>query len=273
MAVDKEDIDPILESAADKMHRILRAGLSFLPVGSGAAVELLNAIIMPPLERRKIKWMVDVTESLNKLEADAKIDLKKLSDNEEFITLMISASQLAIKNHAKEKIDSLRNIVLNKACGMNYDDSLQGIFVNLVDQFTPLHIKLLKIFHEGLVWSNDGRPKPNDNEMPELLLINVGSYKDLSDVNRSLIALCLKDLINNELINHWIIEKITKELPDSSFYCQVYQWGPRSHSEMLVKHGAAIKVDKKQGKYITRTSPFGNRLVDFISTPKQLKKS
>lgn len=272
MAIDIEDIDPVVESTADKVHRLVRAGLSFLPVGSGAAVELLNCLIMPPLERRRIKWMTDVSESLQKLEENNNINVEALSNNEEFVTLMISASQLAIKNHAQEKLDSLRNIVLNKACGMDYGDSFDSLFLNFVDQFTPLHIKLVKIFHEGLVWSNEGRQQPNDDEVPEWLLIDVGSYDDLREVDRSIIHICLRDLLQNNLIQHWIIKEITRELPDGSFYCQVNQWKRRSHSEMLVKHGAAIKVNKQQGKYVTRTSHLGNRLFDFISEPRQLKK-
>lgn len=272
MAIDKEDIDPELESTGDKVHRLFRVGFGLLPVGSGAAVELLNSIIVPPIDRRRTKWMVEVTESLQRLEAEKHIDLSELSNNEEFITLMLSASQIAIRNHAQEKIESLRNIVLNKACGVNYDDSLQTIFVGLVDQFIPLHIRLLKIFHEGLVWSNDGRQKPEEDKVPGLLVANVGSYKELLNIDRALIILCLRDLINNDLIQHWIIEKITEPSEGDSFYCQVEQWGGRSHSEMLVKHGAAIKVDKQPGKYVTRTTHTGNRLVTFISTPFELER-
>lgn len=268
MTIDAESIDPVIESTEDKAHRLVRAGLGLLPIGSGTAVEILNSIITPPIEKRRTQWMLDVTEVLVKLEAKDRISIASLSENKEFITLLISASQIAIKNHAKEKLESLQNIVANKACGVNFDDSLQNIFLNLIDNFSLLHIKLLKTFHEGFVWSNDNRRKPSDDEVPGLLVASIGSYGDLLDVDRSLIILCLKDLINNDLIWHWVIHDITKTLQDDSFYCNVDQWGGRSTFEMLVTHGVAKKAYQEKGKYITRTSTLGTQFVNYISKPK-----
>jgi len=68
MPVDREDIDPVIESAGDKVHRAVRAGLGLIPVGSGTAVEIFNSLVTPPLERRKNKWMIDVTEALQALD-------------------------------------------------------------------------------------------------------------------------------------------------------------------------------------------------------------
>ena len=269
MSLNVDDIDPGCELAEDKAHRLVRAGLGLLPIGSGTAVEVFNSIVTPPIERRRTEWMRSVTEALINLEKQNRINIDELANDEEFITLLISASQISLKNHSKEKILALRNVVENKACGINYDESLEGIFLNLIDAFTPLHIKILKIFDEGFVWSNDERSKPSDDEVPSLLVPSVGSYGELIDVDRSLIILCLKDLVKNDLIWNWIIEDVTKVLPNDDFYCTLYQWGGRSTSEMLIKHGVAKNVHRERGKYITRTSSVGGQFMRFISDPIQ----
>jgi len=267
MSINIDDVDPIYEATGDKVHRLVRAGLGLFPMG-GTAVEIFNGIITPPIEKRRTEWMRRVTEALIALESEKRININELSDNEEFITTLISASQIALKNHSNEKVLALQHIVENKACGIDLEESLEGILINLLDTFTPLHIKILKIFHEGFVWSNDKKNKPSDDEVPSLLVINIGSYEELLDVDRSLIALCLKDLVKNNLLWNWIIEDVTKVLPNDDFYCTVYQWDGRGTSEMLVKHGVANKkVLQERGMYITSTSNIGKRFMTFISKP------
>lgn len=270
MSLDREDIDPAIESVADKTHRLVSATLGSLPIGSGAAVEMFNVLITPPLEKRRKKWMLDVTEAIQRLELGKVVDVEALFQNEEFITLFISATQHAIKNHSKEKLDSFRNIVINKACGMNLGDSLEDIFLNIIGQFTPLHISMLKIFHEGFVWNMRNNKNVKDDDIPDMLIANIGSYREYLDVDRVLIKICLRDLMLNELIQHWIIKKVNKNLENGEFYCDPEQWGGRSTSNMFVKHGVAIKVDRKPGSYVTRTTHMGNKLVEFISAPTLL---
>lgn len=264
--IDKEDIDPTVEPTEDKIHRVIRAGIGLLPIGSGTAIELFNSIITPPIEKRRTKWMIDVSDALKKLESQKRFTLDDLSQNEGFISLLISASQIAIKNHSREKLDALRNSILNVASGANYEESAQILFLNLIDSFSPLHLRILKIFNEGFVWSNEGYSKPSDNEVPQMLVPSIGSYKELLDVDRDLLVLCLKDLVNNDLIWNWVIKESTRILPDDTFYCTTDQWGGRSTSEMLVKHGVALKHNRKKGTYVTRTSTLGRKFVEFISS-------
>lgn len=267
MIIDSNEVNPPLEPTEDKIHRMIRAGLGFLPVGSGTAVELFNSLFIPPIEKRRNEWMHDVAASLKALEDNQKCFVPSLVENEEFISTLLSATQLAIKNHTKEKLNSFKNIVLNKGCGLNYGESLETIFLHFVDKFSPLHIRLLKIFHEGLVWNNRNKMKPNDEDLPDWLLINVASTKEFEKIDRPVIALCLKDLISNSFIQHWIINKINKKFLDSSFSCEVAQWGARGRSEMHVKHGVSIKVDQIPGNFVTETTNLGKKFITFISTP------
>lgn len=260
--------DPTRESPGDVAHALVRSALGAIPVAGSAAIELFNAIVTPPIERRRREWMASVGDALNELQSKAgTIDITRLSQDEEFISLLVSATQLAIRSHRQEKLDALKNAVLNSACGRRPSDDLQSAFLALVDRFTPLHLKLLKIFDEGFVWSNEGYPVPADLALPPMLLPSIGSYGELLQLDRTLLSIAIRDLFTNELLQHWIVENVTQTFDDGSFRCTVKQWNGRSTSEMHVAHGVAILVDRRPGSYVTRTTHLANQFVHFLSRP------
>lgn len=64
--IDDNQINPVVESEADKLHRVTRAALAAIPGVGGTLVEAFNALISPPLEKRKSEWMAQVTEGENR---------------------------------------------------------------------------------------------------------------------------------------------------------------------------------------------------------------
>lgn len=102
-----------------------------------------------------------IGEAVERLQANvASVDMDRLSKDAAFITLLGRAGRLAIQNHAKEKLEALRNAVLNAACGHAPEEELQEAFMSLLEQFTVLHMRLIAVFREGLVWSNEDEPSP-----------------------------------------------------------------------------------------------------------------
>jgi hypothetical protein len=53
------------------------------------------------------------------------------------------ATQAAIRNHQKEKLEALRNAVLNSAEKNALDEDIKLMFVSLIDTFTPWHLRIL----------------------------------------------------------------------------------------------------------------------------------
>ena len=78
MPVNRNDIDPPIESTGDKAHRSISAAFALLPYGSGRAVKISSALITPPLEKRKNKWMTDVSEAKLALEAQVNLKISKI---------------------------------------------------------------------------------------------------------------------------------------------------------------------------------------------------
>jgi len=133
------------KTKGDAAHAIAKAGLSAIPVIGGPAAELFQNVIQPPLEKRRIEWMQQVGEKLRELEENG-LKMEDLKENEEFISAVMHASQIALRTHQNEKLRALRNAILNVAKGQAPEEALQHVFLNLIDSFTELHLRILKLF-------------------------------------------------------------------------------------------------------------------------------
>ena len=140
-------------SPGDAAHSLIRAAVSATPVVGGPAAVIFEAILRPPIEKRRDEWIESIVAELKKLEADFdEVKMENLREHEGFITTLASASQIAMRTHQDEKLEALRNAVLNTAMRSEPDEDLQAIFLHLVDRFTPWHLKILKLFEQPEQW-------------------------------------------------------------------------------------------------------------------------
>jgi hypothetical protein len=141
--IPKQRTGEILQAAA-------KAGLSTIPIAGGPLAELLGLVIGPKLNERREKWLESIAERLVKLEEkdkDKEFKIENLINNENFTTAFAYAMTIAVRNHQEEKIEALRNAVLNTALlSSTEEEDLHLMFLNFVDVFTPWHIRLLLFF-------------------------------------------------------------------------------------------------------------------------------
>lgn len=166
-----DDLKPPDSSRSDTVHTIARAGISTIPVFGGPAAELFNHVIQPPLEKRRIEWMNSVAERLTRLEQENELNIDSLKENDEFISAVMYASTLAIRTHNESKLNALRNAISNIAQGRAPDETLQQIYLNLVDSLTELHLRILKTFQKPKVppgMSMGGLGNVLEHNLPEM---------------------------------------------------------------------------------------------------------
>lgn len=132
-------------SAGDIAHAITKAGLSVVPLVGGPAVELFQFLVQPPLEKRREGWMKEVGERLLELESKG-LDLAALQEQPEFISAVMHACQAALRTHKREKLDALRNAVVNVARGQAPDETVQHLLLTFVDELSEMHLRILKVF-------------------------------------------------------------------------------------------------------------------------------
>ena len=147
----------------DYLHTATKAGLSSIPIVGGIASELFNTIITPPLAKRRDKWIESIVEKLGDLETQIEgFKITELSNNDTFISTVTYATILAIRNHQDEKIEALRNAVLNSTIPSSIEEDLQHMFLNFIDELTPWHLRILKYFQNPKVWFEEQKiPVPN----------------------------------------------------------------------------------------------------------------
>lgn len=179
------------QSKGDVAHALTKAGLSAIPVVGSPAAELFQYVIQPPLEKRRGEWMAQVGEKLQELEANG-LKLEDLQKNEEFVSAVMHASQIALRTHQAAKLDALRNAILNVAKGQAPDEALQNVFLNLVDSFTELHLRILKVFQSP-------SPPPSVS-MGGLSLVLEHNIPELRG-NREIYDQLWKDLYSRGLVN------------------------------------------------------------------------
>ena len=142
--------DPFPEpSVVDHADSVGRALLSFVPAVGGPAAKLLDLVLAPPLQRRRTSWFNHLAARLAQLEETVEgFTAESLTESEEFVTAVWTASQIALRNHDEKKLEALRNAVTSVALQTEPDANLQSVFLNLVDNLTPLHLRLLSFFED-----------------------------------------------------------------------------------------------------------------------------
>jgi sulfur relay (sulfurtransferase) DsrC/TusE family protein len=134
----------------DRYHAFVKTILSGVPVVGGPAAEIFAAVITPPLSRRKDEWVQWLGIRLETLEKEVEgFKIENLSQDENFITTVMHASQVAIRNHHKEKLKALRNVVVEAAISPSPEDNLDIVFIRYIDELTPRHFRLLKFFADN----------------------------------------------------------------------------------------------------------------------------
>ena len=126
----------------DLLHTGVKTIINLLPGIGGSINEVFNAFITPPIEKRREKWMQNVVNLLNKLEENQKDTIKRLTNDDEFISLLILASKYALQTHLESKhkmlIQSLSNSLVRKIA---FD--VKETFIHLINDLSIVHIQIL----------------------------------------------------------------------------------------------------------------------------------
>jgi len=134
----------------------METAIAAIPVIGAPAQRLFNLVITPPLEERLNEWRDTIADRI--LQLEGKVEGFKVDDlrrNSMFITVVMQATQIALRNHQKEKLEALRNAVVNAARGIDIEEDLQLLFLNLVDSFTILHLRILTYLNNPQKWLQD----------------------------------------------------------------------------------------------------------------------
>ena len=137
--------DSVPESGAtETVLGLTKAVVSAVPVIGGLAAGLMEVVIQPQIEQRRTDWLNKLAERLTDLEGRLDgFQITDLSDHPAFTSAMLQAGTIAIRNHNEEKLDALRNAVLNVAISSTPGEDEHEVFISLIDTLTTWHLRII----------------------------------------------------------------------------------------------------------------------------------
>lgn len=135
---------PPTSTLLDTAHALGTGVIGSVPAIGNLLAEVFKMVVAPPLESRKKEWMETAGAALSELHQKHKCVISDLQQNPEFIDTIVQASQAAFRTSHVEKLEALRNAVMNSALPELPSEVLRKQFIELVDRFTPLHLRILK---------------------------------------------------------------------------------------------------------------------------------
>jgi len=133
-------------SKSDYAYAVAKGIISATPVAGGSLSVLFENIFTTPLDKRKKEWFQSLADAIEKLTKKFEdITPESLSKNKIFISVSMQATQIALRNHQKEKLNALKNAVKNSA--ISIDENKVLMFTRIIDDMTPLHLKILEFLN------------------------------------------------------------------------------------------------------------------------------
>lgn len=136
------DIQAPIAPKTEVAAALLKGAVSAIPVAGGAISELAN-LYLNPLEKRKQRWMIEVSEAINSIQSQFKLLPKDLEENEQFISFLYQATLIAIKSHQQEKLTALRNALSTSIATEQFSEDVSFQFLRYIDELTCSHLAIL----------------------------------------------------------------------------------------------------------------------------------
>jgi hypothetical protein len=171
------------KDSRDLAYQVGKGVLSAIPIAGGALSVVYESIFSAPIELRKQEWLNELADAVLEIQ-DYVDDLtpEKLAEDPAFITVALQASQIALRNHQKEKLDALRNAVINSALPSAPEENLRIVFLRLIDQYTEWHIRILCYLDDPVVVAQRRQSLPNNpKEALGFCFPELNERKDFTD--------------------------------------------------------------------------------------------
>jgi hypothetical protein len=234
---------PPVEGAADKALGIGRDLLGpvgeLLMPGASGAISTFTDLVKTPYERRLQQWQEDIGVAVIELSESRQNIVSELKANDEFQSILIQATQAAMRSHQKEKHSALRNAVVNTAKGIDVNADLKQTFVRYVDDLTPSHVTLLQFFKDN-IWHLKG------TESYENFFRAFKARNAESGIERDEFRLLCEDLKVRVLL------RVSASVED---FDDVYD------AVVITREGSAGNTP------LLRVTEIGNQFLSFISSP------
>lgn len=173
----------LINYQTSKLNDVFDSGVKAVISQIPGVSQFYNDFVKSPSQKRLNKFLEALVADLERLQEQMREQVNL--DSPSFQTTLMNALQIVIKNHQQEKIDALRNMVLNSTLPNAPIDDIQLMFLNLIDEFTTWHLTLLNYC--------------NDLDVLDQYPDKSSLFPDL-EKNTEFYNLVLTELVNKKLI-------------------------------------------------------------------------
>lgn len=134
--------DEILET----LKSLAVAGLPLvLPPHGVALLTLANECFNSSGKLRQDKWNAEIASRIANLNAEME---QKIRETSNFASILASAQRGALEDMEEDKVALYANAVINAIKNEDIDNTKKHIFLNMLRDFTKLHIEILRFYSE-----------------------------------------------------------------------------------------------------------------------------
>ena len=135
---------PDKHSLGDVAHALTKGIAGAIPLVGPLATELLPFLFAAPVEQRRQKWMEKVCAAINELDRRYGTSADDLKKDPHFISLVLEATHVALKNHHEAKLYALKNsIVSGGKEKFDAKDDETHAFLRLIDDLSPAQLQFV----------------------------------------------------------------------------------------------------------------------------------
>jgi len=125
---------------------LAEAAISAVPIVGGPVATLLTAGVGGVVNRRLTDWFAELARDVDQLAARVdELQPERLADSDAFADAVMTAARIVEKTSQQEKLDALRNAVVNSVLPRAPDADYRASFFAIVDDLTPTHLRLLML--------------------------------------------------------------------------------------------------------------------------------
>ncbi|MEG4397262.1 hypothetical protein [Microcoleus sp. BROC3] len=222
----------------DKNYNVAKALVSSVPAIGSLVVPFVENYIVPPATQRLHIFLGSLVRELEQIKS--KIESVNF-ETPVFQTTFMQACQIAARTHKEQKLEALKNAVLNSSIPRSLEDDVLAMFLNWIDGFTALHISTLKHLHYLDRYAQE----------------ELHTYFPLLEQNRAIYNQVLKDLADRSLIS--LTENYITEEDDDDIYLQSLGFAMQMTSLSYQNSLSGYNRPKKRGEKEIRMKTFKHR--------------
>lgn len=189
------------DKAISVARALIKGAAGQIPFAGSFLTEIIDLLFIEPIEERRNEWFKSLAEAIEEIRCQQEsLTVEKLANNNEFITTIHRATEIAVRTHQQEKREFLRNAVVNSAYHDSPSFDKRIYFLRLVDELSLNHVVILDLYSNPRKWFEKRGVIPNEFNSAGRNQVLIQAFPGLAK-DEDFKVIVVDDLVNRGLLN------------------------------------------------------------------------